>query len=96
MEFSNRPGSALGSLIPEWIIADTSGCGCASYSREMDVWGHKGCTERKEEIVTHLVRQSPHLIKPLALLPECVKRYGAAKLLDQALALSVPEESDVH
>lgn len=78
-------GTALESLIPEWAVADRSGCDCKSWVRKMDSWGVTGCQANREAIITRLVKQKERLIPLLRGMPDSLARLGAGKLLDKAI-----------
>jgi hypothetical protein len=45
--FHNKPGSALESLIPDWVVQFKKGCGCKDFRKKMDGWGTEGCIARE-------------------------------------------------
>ncbi len=75
-------------MIPEWAVQfNAAGCqSCKNKSIHMDKWGPDGCEQRREGIVAHLLEQGDELVKPLALLPESVKKAVAGRLLTIAIA----------
>jgi len=89
-EYSNRPGSALASLIPDWAVQFKKGCGCKDMQKKMDRWGTQGCKSpgNYESIVAHLIKQSDLLVPMLRGLPKSVRRMGAKRLLDKAIVIS--------
>lgn len=80
-----KVGTALESLIPEWAVADRSGCDCKSWVRKMDSWGVSGCQANREAIISRLVKQKERLIPLLRGMPDSLARLGAGKLLDKAI-----------
>ena len=87
--FTDRPGSALESVIPKWLPAG-DGCACNDWKKKMDRWGHAGCLLRREQILTKLLHASTQLPLILRSMPEALRRAGANRLLDKALALADP------
>lgn len=86
--FSNNPGTALESLIPEWVVQFKKGCGCKDYSKKMDRWGTDGCLAREKEIVGHLMGQSDKLIPIFRGIPKSLREAAAKKLLAKAIEIS--------
>ena len=82
---SEKVGTELSKLIPDWAVQFKDGCGCKDMVRHMDKWGIDGCIEKKDLIVAHLLSQSDRLIPALKILPESVKKMGALKLLKRAI-----------
>lgn len=85
-----RPGSALASLIPDWAVNDTKGCGCKSMQKQMDKLGIQWANANREMLINHLVGQKKYLTGPLRLVPDAVARLGAEKLLDKAIEMATP------
>ncbi len=88
MTFTNKPGSALESLIPDWVLQEKRDCDCESMRDRMNRLGTEKCKIRKSSIVNHLLKQSGHLILPLAILPEHLKKSAARRLVEKAIELS--------
>jgi len=88
LRFLNKPGSALESLIPEWVVQFKDRCGCKDYSKKMDKWGTEGCEARRDEIIEHLMQQSDKLIPIFRGLPDSFRKASAKKLLAKAIAMS--------
>lgn len=86
--YINKPGSALESLIPAWVVQFKDGCGCKDYSKKMDRWGTEGCESRQDEIIEHLMQQSDKLIPIFRGLPDSFRKAAAKKLLAKAIAMS--------
>lgn len=84
----NKPGSALQSLIPEWVVQSKEGCGCKDYSKKMDAWGTIGCIAHQDEIISHLMEQSDRLIPVFRGLPQSFRKAAAKKLLAKAIDIS--------
>lgn len=84
----NKPGSALESLIPDWVVQFKDGCGCKDYSKKMDKWGTEGCIARENEIIGHLMQQSDKLIPVFRGLPQSLRKAAAKKLLAKAIEMS--------
>lgn len=59
------PGTQLLKLMPPlakvyaWIALPSSKCGCKDYAQQMDIWGVRGCKQRKAQIVERLISQAP-------------------------------------
>ena len=87
-QFHNKPGSALESLIPDWVVQFKKGCGCKDYSKKMDRWGTEGCLAREKEIVGHLMGQSDKLIPIFRSIPKSLREAAAKKLLAKAIEMS--------
>ena len=88
MTYYNKPGSALASLIPDWAVQSKKKCQCENMRDRMDAWGTVGCKIRAISIADHLVRQGSHLIAPLSILPENLKKSAAKRLVEKAIELS--------
>ena len=86
--FHNKPGSALQSLIPDWVVQFKTGCGCKDYRKKMDGWGTEGCIARENQIVGHLLKQNDKLIPMFRGIPMSLKKIAAKKLLAKAIELS--------
>ena len=86
--YHNKPGSALESLIPDWVVQFKKGCGCKDYSKKMDRWGTDGCLAREKEIVGHLMGQSDKLIPIFRGIPKSLREAAAKKLLAKAIEIS--------
>ena len=84
----NKPGSALESLIPDWVVQFKEGCGCKDYRKKMDRWGTEGCIARENQIVGHLMEQNDKLIPMFRGIPMSLKKIAAKKLLAKAIELS--------
>jgi hypothetical protein len=92
VDFKDRPGSALASLIPDWAVSIKGGCSCKDWEKKMNKWGPDACgTTQREGIVNHLMAQDEQLIPPLRALPAFAKRLAANKLLDAAIRKSVKD-----
>lgn len=87
-KYANKPGSALESLIPDWVVQFKKGCGCKDYSKKMDRWGTDGCIAREKEIVGHLMGQSDKLIPIFRGIPKSLREAAAKKLLAKAIEIS--------
>lgn len=87
-DFKNKPGSALQSLIPDWVVQFKKGCGCKDMRIKMDRWGTDGCIARENQIIGHLLQQNDKLIPMFRGLPKSIKKLAAKKLLDKAIKLS--------
>ena len=87
-EFKNKPGTALQSLIPDWVVQFKKGCGCKDYRKKMDGWGTDGCIARENQIIGHLLQQNDKLIPMFRGVPKSIKKLAAKKLLDKAIKLS--------
>ena len=72
------PGTELAKLIPS--ILNSSSCNCKQYARQMDKWGVKGCEERFDEIVNHLITQAKKL-----LIPQLISKPIAKTWLTEAI-----------
>ena len=86
--YYNKPGSALESLIPDWVVQFKTGCGCKDYRKKMDGWGTEGCIARENQIVGHLLKQNDKLIPMFRGIPMSLKKIAAKKLLAKAIELS--------
>jgi len=86
--FRNRPGTALARIIPKWAASQKKGCGCKDYQKKMDLWGTEGCEVQFDNIVSHLLKQEKHLISPLRVLPDALKKKFAQVLVARAIARS--------
>jgi hypothetical protein len=86
--FHNKPGSALESLIPDWVVQFKEGCGCKDYRKKMDGWGTEGCIARENQIIGHLLKQNDKLIPMFRGIPMSLKKIAAKKLLAKAIELS--------
>lgn len=86
--FHNKPGSALESLIPDWVVQFKEGCGCKDYRKKMDGWGTEGCIARQNQIIGHLLKQNDKLIPMFRGIPMSLKKMAAKKLLAKAIELS--------
>ena len=86
--FRNRPGAALARIIPKWAASQKKGCGCKDYQKKMDLWGTEGCEVQFDNIVSHLLKQEKHLISPLRVLPDALKKKFAQVLVARAIARS--------
>lgn len=86
--FHNKPGSALESLIPDWVVQFKTGCGCKDYRKKMDGWGTEGCIARENQIIGHLLKQNDKLIPMFRGIPMSLKKIAAKKLLAKAIELS--------
>jgi len=84
----NRPGTALARIIPKWAASQKKGCGCKDYQKKMDLWGTEGCEVQFDNIVSHLLKQEKHLISPLRVLPDALKKKFAQVLVARAIARS--------
>lgn len=87
-KFHNKPGSALESLIPDWVVQFKTGCGCKDYRKKMDGWGTEGCIARENQIIGHLLKQNDKLIPMFRGIPMSLKKMAAKKLLAKAIELS--------
>ena len=87
-KFHNKPGSALESLIPDWVVQFKTGCGCKDYRKKMDGWGTEGCIARENQIIGHLLKQNDKLIPMFRGIPMSLKKIAAKKLLAKAIELS--------
>jgi hypothetical protein len=86
--FHNKPGSALETLIPDWVVQFKTGCGCKDYRKKMDRWGTEGCIARENQIIGHLMEQNDKLIPMFRGIPMSLKKIAAKKLLAKAIELS--------
>ena len=86
--YHNKPGSALESLIPDWVVQFKTGCGCKDYRKKMDGWGTEGCIARENQIIGHLLNQNDKLIPMFRGIPMSLKKMAAKKLLAKAIELS--------
>ena len=86
--YHNKPGSALESLIPDWVVQFKTGCGCKDYRKKMDGWGTEGCIARENQIIGHLLKQNDKLIPMFRGIPMSLKKMAAKKLLAKAIELS--------
>ena len=86
--YQNKPGSAMESLIPKWVVQFKSGCGCKDYKKKMDKWGTEGCEARENQIVGHLLKQNDKLIPMFRGIPMSLKKVAAKKLLAKAINMS--------
>ena len=86
--YYNKPGSALESLIPDWVVQFKTGCGCKDYRKKMDGWGTEGCIARENQIIGHLLKQNDKLIPMFRGIPMSLKKIAAKKLLAKAIELS--------
>ena len=87
-DFKNKPGSALQSLIPDWVVQFKKGCGCKDMRIKMDRWGTEGCIAKENQIIGHLLQQNDKLIPMFRGVPKSIKKLAAKKLLDKAIKLS--------
>ena len=87
-DFKNKPGSALQSLIPDWVVQFKKGCGCKDMRIKMDRWGTDGCIAKENQIIGHLLQQNDKLIPMFRGVPKSIKKLAAKKLLDKAIKLS--------
>ena len=87
-QYHNKPGSALESLIPDWVVQFKKGCGCKDYRKKMDGWGTEGCIARENQIIGHLLKQNDKLIPMFRGIPMSLKKIAAKKLLAKAIELS--------
>lgn len=87
-DFKNKPGSALQSLIPDWVVQFKKGCGCKDMRIKMDRWGTEGCISKENQIIGHLLQQNDKLIPMFRGVPKSIKKLAAKKLLDKAIKLS--------
>lgn len=88
MTFKNKPGTALASLIPDWIVSTKKSCSCKDYERKMNRWGTDGCIARENQIIGHLLKQDDKLIPMFRGIPMSLKKITAKKLLAKAIELS--------
>ena len=88
MSYLNKPGTALESLIPKWVVQFKDGCKCKDYRDKMDKWGTEGCIARENEIIGHLMQQSDKLIPVFRGLPQLFRKSAAKKLLAKAIDIS--------
>lgn len=88
MSFKNKPGSALASLIPDWIVSTKKSCSCKDYERKMNRWGTDGCEQRIESICEYLANQDENLISVLRNIPRGIKLKTAKTLVQKAINLS--------
>jgi hypothetical protein len=67
------PGTELRELVPKFF--ERGKCTCKSYAAQMDRWGVKGCEERFDEIVAHLVSQASGWAIPAFASRAVAKRW---------------------
>lgn len=79
-------GTELGKLIPEWLAKQGQGCGCNDWKRKCDEWGIEKCKANRQTIINRLVSQKHLLPKALQILPRAALEFGAAALVDKAIA----------
>ena len=82
---TERVGTELSKLIPDWAVKDRSGCDCKSWINKMDRYGAKWCEANRPAIIEHLVRSKEHLIPAFRSLPDAVCRVVAGRLLNHAI-----------
>ncbi len=85
---SEKVGTELGKLIPEWAVQSGKSCSCKDFAAKMDSWGADGCYARRNQIAAHLMAQSELLIPAFKFIPASVKKITAYKLLGKAIANS--------
>ena len=87
-------GTALKKRIKGMIAANAGkNCGCAVMEKQMNVWGIAGCTDNRELIVDHLVKNkdmitdaTPVFITGIAsMAPDAILRLAAGWLLRMAI-----------
>lgn len=89
VDFYDKPGSALASVIPAWAVDVSKGCGCRDMAKKMDKWGVKGCYAKYDEIIKHLLSKgNDALIPSIARAPKMLKTIAAKYLLNRALQLA--------
>jgi hypothetical protein len=88
MSYFNKPGSALESIIPAWVVQFKEGCKCKDFRDKMDKWGTEGCVARENQIIGHLMHQSDKLIPVFQGLPQSFRKAAAKKLLAKAIEMS--------
>jgi len=88
MSYFNKPGSALESLIPDWVVQFKTGCKCKDFRDKMNKWGTEGCVARENQIIGHLMQQSDKLIPVFRGLPQSFRKAAANKLLAKAIEMS--------
>jgi len=76
------PGTELRKLIPK--LLESESCDCRGYARKMNRWGVKGCIERKDRIVYHLVKEAKKL-KLLSIFGSTLPRVAASRLVGKAI-----------
>ena len=89
--FTNRPGTALASIIPKWAAKQRNGCSCKDYQKKMDLWGTDGCEKMFDNIVDHLSGQKSELAYPFNKLPDALIRQGAKSLVRRAIDMSLKQ-----
>jgi hypothetical protein len=82
---SEKVGTELSKLIPDWAVQFKAGCGCKNMVNHMDKWGVEGCIKNKNFILAHLMSQSDRLIPVFRMVPDSIKKIGAQKLLKKAI-----------
>ena len=88
-DFTDKPGSALESVIPKWLPAG-DGCKCNDWRKKLDTWGYAETVRRREQVIDRLLHASTRLPFVLRSMPEALRRAGANRMLDKALALADP------
>ena len=79
-------GTELSKLIPKWATQFNGECKCKDVADKMDRRGIDWCEINSASIVTHLMKQSEHLIPAFRLVPAPVRKIVAEKLLRKAIA----------
>jgi len=88
MTYTNKPGSALESLIPKWAVQFEKGCKCKDFRDKMDKWQTAGCEARRDTIVSHLMSQSDLLIPIFRGIPTALRKAAATRLVNKAIEMS--------
>jgi hypothetical protein len=85
---TNRAGAALTKILATIGVREPVDCDCQAYATSMDSWGWAGCTNRKQEIIDHLNKQT---ISWLDMLKVAAAGYLTTEaLVDDAIRLSKP------
>ena len=79
-------GTEMAKLIPDWAQNLKKGCACKDMAIKWDKRGIEWCERNMNTLVNHIMLQSEHLIGPLRLVPDSLKRIGAAKLVRTAIS----------
>lgn len=86
-----RPGTELKAIIPK--VLATERCRCREYATKMDRWGVRGCRQRFDEIVEHLVRQARDATA-VSWVPGSITKHVASVWVEQAIARAEGEIAD--
>ena len=79
-------GTEMAKLIPDWAQSLKKACACKDVALKWDQYGIGWCERNMNTLVDHIMLQSEHLIGPLRLVPDSLKRIGAAKLVRKAIS----------